>query len=138
MKTRAVLVSMERSRTGGYWTLAVGNRRNRGFMPGSHALAWVRAHLEEEGATEAERARVLRLLASEIGRVHLAEVVAEVQVIRNLAPVVPPGWRALVASAAAEQEGWRRDDARATSPVVGVGSTGVPLRLVDLVRPARR
>ncbi len=79
--TRAISVVVERSPGGGSgWSLRVGGADRFLFGSAFVALGWVRQHMERIGATQEERARVLRLLVRELDRQRRAEVTAEVPV----------------------------------------------------------
>ena len=79
MTTRAVPVVVERSPGGGGGiSLRVGAREKFTFGNEFVALGWVAGRRRERGADQAERKRVLVLLAKELGRKLRAEVTAEV------------------------------------------------------------
>ncbi len=79
MATRAIPVVVERSRGGGQGMhMTVGDERLFAFCDVSSATWWVNVRLAELGAGMDERHRVLGLVARELGRKRLVEVVAEV------------------------------------------------------------
>ena len=76
--TRAISVVVERSKTGGGFSMRVAGTAAFRFCSEFSAVSWVRDQLAEMGADQIERGRVLRLLLSEMRRARRAEVTAEV------------------------------------------------------------